>query len=136
MPAMIPPRVDVTADQIDQVVAVFYGAVRRHEVLGPVFANHVKDWSEHEAKIAAFWRNAILYERSYDGSPMRAHMQAGDVRADHFPIWLALFDETLRRTLPADAARAWSALAHRIGQGLRMGVEDIRPARSGPPILR
>ncbi|MDQ1901029.1 group III truncated hemoglobin [Paracoccus sp. WLY502] len=136
VPAMIPPRFDVTADQIDQVVAVFYRAVRRHEVLGPVFANHINDWPAHEAKIAAFWRNAILYERSYDGSPMRAHMQAGDVRADHFPIWLALFDETLRRTLSPDAARAWSALAHRIGQGLRMGVEDIRPTHDGPPILR
>ena len=136
MHPMIPPRFDVTPDQIDQVVAVFYGAVRLHEVLGPVFANHVTDWPAHEARIAAFWRNAILYERSYDGSPMRAHMKAGDVRADHFPLWLALFDETLRRTLPPDAARAWSALAHRIGQGLRMGVEDIRPTHNGPPILR
>ena len=118
---MIPPRFDVTPDQIDRVVAVFYGAVRRHEVLGPVFARHVADWPAHEARIAAFWRNAILYERSYDGNPMRVHRQAGDVRADHFPIWLALFDETLNRTLPADLARSWSALAHRIGTGLRIG---------------
>lgn len=132
---MIPPRFDVTADQIDRVVAVFYGAVRRHEVLGPVFAGHVSDWPAHEAKIAAFWRNAILYERSYDGNPMRVHRQAGDVRPDHFPVWLALFDETLRRTLPPETARAWSALAHRIGQGLRMGVEDGRAAREGPPML-
>lgn len=133
---MIPPRFDVTAEQIDEVVAVFYAAIRRHEVLGPVFGNHVTDWPAHEARIAAFWRNAILYERSYEGSPMRAHMLAGDVRAAHFPLWLALFDETLRRTLPAEAARAWSALAHRIGQGLRMGVEDVRPTHAGPPILR
>ena len=133
---MFPPRFDVTPDQIDRVVAVFYGAVRRHEVLGPVFAGHVTDWPAHEAKIAAFWRNAILYERSYDGNPMRVHMQAGDVRADHFPIWLALFDETLRRTLPHGPARAWSALAHRIGAGLRMGVEDTRIRCDAPPVLR
>ena len=105
-------------------------------MLGPVFAGHIADWPGHEAKIAAFWRNAILYERSYDGNPMRVHMQAGDVRADHFPIWLGLFDETLRRTLPPDAARAWSALAHRIGAGLRMGVEDLRERRMGVPSLR
>lgn len=133
---MIPPRLAVTADQIDRVVTVFYAAVRRHEVLGPVFANHVADWPAHEAKIAAFWRNAILYERSYDGNPMRVHRQAGDVRPDHFPVWLALFDETLRRTLPPVTARAWSALAHRIGQGLRMGVQDVRTSHEGPPILR
>ncbi|MDO5646893.1 group III truncated hemoglobin [Paracoccus sp. (in: a-proteobacteria)] len=132
---MMPPRFDITADQIDRVVAVFYAAIRRHEVLGPVFNRHVHDWPEHEAKIAAFWRNAILYERGYDGNPMRVHMAAGDVHADHFAPWLALFDETLRRTVPPEPAAAWSALAHRIGQGLRMGVSDLRDTR-GVPNLR
>ena len=132
----IPPRFDITPDQIDRVVAVFYAAIRRHEVLGPIFAGHVTDWPEHEEKIARFWRNAILFERSYDGNPMRAHMQAGDVRAQHFAPWLMLFDETLRRTLPEDTAAGWSALAHRIGAGLRMGVEDLRERRAGAPILR
>ncbi len=132
----IPPRINVTPEQIDRVVAVFYGAIRRHEVLGPIFAGHVTDWPEHEAKIARFWRNAILYERSYDGNPMRTHMQAGDVRSEHFAPWLMLFDETLRRTLPTDLAAQWSALAHRIGAGLRMGVEDLRDRQPGPPVLR
>ncbi|WBU60543.1 group III truncated hemoglobin [Paracoccus albus] len=132
----IPPRIELTPDQIDRVVKVFYAAIRRHEVLGPVFANHVTDWPAHEEKIARFWRNTILFERSYDGNPMRTHIQAGDVQAAHFPVWLALFDETLRRTLPEDLAAAWSALAHRIGAGLRMGVEDIRERRPGPPTLR
>ncbi|MFB9222338.1 group III truncated hemoglobin [Paracoccus cavernae] len=135
---MMDPRLPVTPEQIDRVVAVFYGAVRRHEVLGPIFARHITDWPAHEAKIAAFWRNAILRERGYEGSPMRAHLVAGDVRPDHFAPWLALFDESLRRTLPEDAARGWSALAHRIGAGLRMGVvERPAPGRAeGPPTLR
>ena len=59
----IPPRFDVTPEQIDRVVAVFYAAIRRHEVLGPIFNAHVTDWPEHEEKIARFWRNAILRER-------------------------------------------------------------------------
>lgn len=136
MQPMIPPRFPVTPEQIDRVVAVFYAAIRRHEVLGPVFAGHVTDWPGHEAKIARFWKNAILYERGYDGNPMQVHMRAGDVRAQHFAPWLMLFDETLRRTLPAETAAAWSALAHRIGAGLRMGVEDLRERLPGPPILR
>lgn len=127
-------RFDVSPDQIDRVVAVFYAAIRRHEVLGPVFARHVTDWPEHEEKIARFWRNAILYERNYDGNPMQVHMRAGDVRPDHFTPWLALFDETLRRTLAPEPAAQWSALAHRIGAGLRMGV--TREAPGAPPVLR
>lgn len=133
---MIPPRFPIGADDIARVVSVFYAAVRRHEVLGPVFAAHITDWPEHEEKIAAFWRNAILYERGYDGNPMRVHMAAGDVRPAHFADWLMLFDETLRRTLTPEQALAWSALAHRIGAGLRMGVEDLRERRTGPPMLR
>ncbi|MDS9467773.1 group III truncated hemoglobin [Paracoccus sp. MBLB3053] len=132
---MIPPRFPVTAEQIDLVVAVFYAAIRRHEVLGPIFAAHVTDWPPHEAKIAAFWRNAILHERSYEGSPMQAHMRAGNVAPEHFRDWLMLFDETLRRSLPPESAAGWSALAHRIGAGLRMGVENMRP-KAGPPVLR
>lgn len=128
---MIPPRFSITSQQIDRVVQVFYAAVRRHEVLGPVFAAHVTDWPAHEAKIAAFWRNAILYERGYDGNPMRVHMQAGDVRPAHFDDWLMLFHATLLRELPRETATAWSALAHRIGAGLRMGLQD-----SGVLLLR
>lgn len=130
-------RFDITAEQIDRVVGIFYAAIRRHEVLGPVFAGHVADWPAHEAKIAGFWKKAILYQPGYDGNPMQVHMAAGDVRPDHFTPWLALFDETLRRSLPQHSAAAWSQLAHRIGRGLRMGVEDLRPDLSGaPPNLR
>ena len=130
----VPPRFDVTPEQIDRVVQVFYGAVRRHEVLGPVFAGHVTDWPAHEQKIAAFWRNAVLYDRGYDGNPMQVHRRAGNVRPEHFDDWLMLFDATLLRVLPRETARAWSALAHRIGAGLRMGVRDSG-SPGGPPIL-
>lgn len=121
-----PAAFAITPDQIDAQVAAFYAAVRRDAVLGPIFANHVQDWPAHEAKIGRFWRNAILRDRVYDGSPMLAHRQAGDVTPDHFPLWLALFDATLKATLPPEPAAAWSAMAHRIGRALSMGVSDAR----------
>lgn len=137
-PAPIPPRFPISEEDIDRTVRIFYAAIRRHEVLGPVFANHVDDWPAHEARIGRFWRRAILHQPGYDGNPMQVHLAAGDVRSRHFPIWLALFDETLRRNLDPENAASWSALAHRIGRGLRMGVEDIaeRRHRPGPPDLR
>ena len=136
-PSLIqPPRFAITEAEIERVVADFYAAIRQHPGLGPIFAAHVTDWPAHEEKIARFWRNAILYERNYEGSPMRAHILAGNVHGRHFAPWLMLFDETLRRTLPPETAEAWSALAHRIGAGLRMGVEDLRDRVPGPPVLR
>ena len=127
-------RIDLTAVQIDKVVAVFYAKVRRDPTLGPVFADKVSDWPSHETKIAAFWRNAILHERSYSGNPMRKHMQAGTVKDRHFPIWLALFDGVLAAQLPVDVAARCSALAHLIGAGLRFGL--TMDSTDGVPNLR
>ena len=132
MPA---PRVEITAAEIDAVVAMFYDAVRHHPGLGPVFAAHVADWPAHEEKIARCWRNAILHERSYDGNPLAVHRDAGNVRPGMFEVWLGLFESVLKRNLTAEQAQAWSELAHRIGRGLRAGMVE-RPEKDGVPILR
>lgn len=132
MPA---PRVEITASEIDAVVAMFYDAVRHHPGLGPVFAAHVADWPAHEEKIARFWRNAILHERSYDGNPLAVHRDAGNVRPGMFEVWLGLFESVLKRNLTAEQAQAWSELAHRIGRGLRAGMVE-RTEKDGVPILR
>jgi hemoglobin len=134
MPAL-PPRFVIDADQIAHLVAEFYAAVRSHPTLGPVFAAHVTDWPSHEAKIAGFWRNAILHERSYDGNPMAVHKAAGNVRPGMFDTWLGLFDTVLKRSLPPEIAAAWSALAHRIGAGLRYGLVDRDTLPGGIPKL-
>ena len=132
----LPPRFALTRPQIEAVVAEFYDLIRRHPGLGPVFAAHVTDWPAHEAKIVRFWANAILFERDYDGNPQQVHVAAGDVRPGHFEVWLALFDGVLGRQLPEPTAAAWSALAHRIGRGLRMGVTDRDSGPGGVPRLR
>lgn len=128
-------RFDITAEQIERVTTDFYKRVRAHGTLGPVFAAHVTDWPGHEAKIAGFWRNAILLERSYSGNPMQVHKAAGNVHARHFPLWLELFDTVLAEQLPPETARAWSALAHRIGRGLSLGLTPVVQAGDAPPKL-
>lgn len=135
MPA-IPPRFPVTPAEIDAVVEEFYFLIRQHPGLGPVFAAHVTDWPAHEEKIARFWRNAILFEGGYDGNPMHSHRAAGNVRPGMFDVWLGLFDTVLRRNLPADTAAQWSALAHRIGRGLRYGLVEAQTDAQGVPRLR
>lgn len=128
----------ITSEQIEDVVRVFYARIRAHPVLGPVFASHIKadEWPAHETKIAGFWRNAILKERGYNGNPMQVHMKAGNVRPEHFAQWLKLFDEVLAQELPEETATRFSALAHRIGSGLRLGLEHISQPAGAPPSLR
>ena len=124
----LPPRFSVTAPQIAQVVSIFYQRVRDHPKLGPVFDVHVTDWLAHEQKIMSFWRNAILMERTYSGNPMQAHLNAGNERSEEFDDLLAEFDTVLTEVLPKVPAQAWPALAHRIGQGLRFGLDANAPS--------
>lgn len=134
-------RFDMEREDIDRLMAAFYARIRRHEVLGPIFLRAVGPesdraaWQAHEAKIASFWRNAILMDREYQGSPMQAHLQNGEVEPGHFELWLALFHETARDVLTPEKAASISALAERVGKGLRWGLESARPLTGGVPIL-
>lgn len=136
MTAALPPRFDITRAQIERVVARFYAAVRADATLGPVFAVHVTDWPAHEARVADFWANTILHERRYDGTPVEAHVRAGNVRPGMFSVWLALFDTVLRAELAPRQAAAWSALAHRIGRSMRAAVVERDTHEGGIPKLR
>ena len=135
----MPPRFTITPAQIDRVMVSFYYRIRHHRVLGPVFTAHLGEddavWRAHEEKIGRFWKNAILREGGYQGRPMMVHRAAPDIHPDHFPQWLALFDDTAAAILPPETAAAWSALAHRLGDAFRMGVEDARRPAGAVPRL-
>ena len=130
-----PPKFPITSAEIDLVVSRFYARVRTHRDLGPIFAAHVDDWRPHEAKIASFWRNAIGLDRSFKGNPQSTHMAAQNVKAEHFALWLGLFDTVLTETLPPATAQSWSALAHRIGRALKMSIEQRDAPKNAPPKL-
>ncbi|MDE3121551.1 MAG: group III truncated hemoglobin [Paracoccaceae bacterium] len=133
----LPPRFFVTHDEVDRVMTSFYWRIRHHRVLGPVFIAHIGTddaaWGAHQDKIGRFWKNAILREGGYEGRPMMVHRNAADILPEHFPLWLALFEDTARAILRPEAAEAWIAMAHRLGSAFRMGVEDARrPAHEAP----
>lgn len=136
MTSVLPPKFDITRDDITRVVTRFYALVREHPGLAPVFAQHVDDWPAHEARVADFWSNAILNDRRYDGNVMATHTGAGNVRPGMFDPWLGLFDKVLTMELRPEQAAAWSALAHRIGRSLRAGVVDREKLPGGVPKLR
>lgn len=133
---MIDARFPISAEQIELVVVEFYARVRNNPALGPIFQAHVDDWPKHEQKICKFWRNAILREHGYHGNPMQIHMAATGVKSELFVDWLDIFDQTLAELLPPDLAKSWSALAHRIGRGLRYGLETYETPKSDVPIIR
>ena len=132
-------RFEIDSEEIDRLVDAFYARIRNHEILGPIFLRAVGAgddvWRRHEAKIASFWRNAVGIDRSYEGTPMRVHLENLEVQPEHFPVWLALFHEVAAEVLPPDRAERICALADRIGQGLAMGLMSGRHDKGSPPVF-
>ncbi|NVK45554.1 MAG: group III truncated hemoglobin [Rhodobacteraceae bacterium] len=131
----LPPKFEISHEDMDRVLTRFYAGVRQHPELAPVFGAHVEDWPAHEEKIGRFWRNAILHERQYDGFPQRVHLMAPEVKEHHFAMWLGLFDETLNAELDPETAAKWSEMAHRIGRAFRMGIMQRDQPQDAPPKL-
>src|SRR5687767_2738790 len=74
----------VTEPMIEMLVHAFYGRVREHEILGPIFNARIDDWPEHLAKLCDFWSSVTLMTGRFKGSPMAAHSRAPEIEMDHF----------------------------------------------------
>lgn len=133
-------KFDMEPEDIDRLVAAFYKKVRAEPTLGPVFAQAIApedgpEWRAHEAKIASFWRNVIGIDRSYSGNPTAAHVSNPRVMPGMFSVWLDLFEETAHEVLSPEKAAPISALARRIGDGMRYAVTNRNQPRGAPPVL-
>ncbi len=117
------PRVDtgLTESSIAALVDRFYEQVRRDSKLGPVFNAVVVDWDEHKRLLTSFWASVALGARSYRGNPLGKHRPL-PIDDSHFERWLELWHETTHEVLNEQAAASLTAYAHRIAQGLRVGI--------------
>ena len=108
---------------ISRLVDEFYGRVRQHERLGPIFDAAVDDWPEHLAKLKSFWASVALNAGTYAGRPMQAHLRQPAIEPAHFGDWLMLFEETLRDIAPGEAAVEYFMVrAHRIGESFKAAL--------------
>jgi len=115
-------EVGIDEDVIRRQVHTFYGRVRVHPVLGPVFNTAIEDWDDHLAKLCDFWSSVLLMTGRFKGSPMAAHARRPEVRDEHFGAWLELFEATARETCPPTAASLFIEKAQMIGRSLRLGL--------------
>lgn len=97
--------IGVSEEYVSLLVDTFYGKVREHPELGPVFNNVIQDrWPEHLGKMKLFWSTIALRTGRYQGNPMRVHQALTEAEPGHFATWLRLFEETLRETAPTEEA--------------------------------
>lgn len=119
--ADIQARTGIDEAMIRRLVHGFYDRVRADEVLGPVFAAHIHDWTPHLERMCAFWSSVALLTGVYSGRPMQAHQKL-PVDAQHFDRWLTIFEAAAKELTPPAAADLFIDRARRIAESLEMGV--------------
>ncbi|MCC6187304.1 MAG: group III truncated hemoglobin [Chitinophagaceae bacterium] len=78
-------------EDIKLLVNTFYDRVQNNELLAPVFASKITDWTPHLEKMYRFWQTILLHEHTYSGSPFSPHAQL-PVEQNHFDEWLGLWE--------------------------------------------
>lgn len=112
---------------ISQLVERFYEAVRQDDLLGPVFAEHVRNWPLHLARMKDFWASIMMESGRFSGNPMHKHIAIGGLEATHFVRWQSLWKQTLAQNAASpDAADRFHKAAQRIGESLLTGIEIDR----------
>ncbi len=89
-------------EDIFLLVTSFYQAIRKDELLGPIFNHHLSDeqWPVHLEKLTDFWVTALLGEVCFKGNPSQAHVKVDkhmghNMSQLHFGKWLQLWFTTI-----------------------------------------
>ncbi|WP_439478400.1 group III truncated hemoglobin [Brevundimonas sp.] len=122
---------------IARLVDAFYDRVRADPLLGPVFADRIKDWGPHLEQMRLFWSSVALMSGAYHGRPMPKHLPL-PVDARHFDRWLELFEATAAEICPSAAAAHFIERARRIAESLELGIAGANGVllRKGERYLR
>jgi hemoglobin len=108
---------------ISGLVEGFYGRIRAHQILGPIFAEKVTDWPPHLQRMKDFWASIAIESGRFHGNPMLKHVAIPELSPAHFELWLGLWDATLtERTPNAEAANLFRDRAQRIATSLQIAI--------------
>jgi hemoglobin len=123
---------EITEAEIALLVERFYGRVRAHPLLGPVFHAAIGEteaaWATHLARLRRFWSAVMLRSGAYHGDPYSVHLRLPGLTPEMFAQWLALFDATCTELFPAATAAAFRDRAQRIARSLQMGLFERLPS--------
>lgn len=58
-------------NDVDLLVRTFYGKIREHETLGPIFDQMVMDWESHFELLTDFWESQLFLAKNTKATPLR-----------------------------------------------------------------
>lgn len=111
---------------IKKMVNVFYGKVRKDDLIGPIFNNAIQEhWNEHLEKLYLFWQSRLFGDPVYDGFPFPPHAQL-PINKEHFDRWLSLFVETVDGLFVGSIANEAKSRAYKIADVFQEKLDYIR----------
>jgi hemoglobin len=117
---------EITEADIALLVERFYGRIRAHPMLGPVFHAAIGEeeaaWDRHLARLRQFWSSVMLRSGAFHGDPYSVHLRLPGLTPAMFAEWLALFDTTCAELFAEPVAAAFRDRAQRIARSLQMGI--------------
>ncbi len=119
---------------VERLVHTFYGKVREHENLGPIFNGIIEDWPRHLEHLSDFWEMVLLQTgpgaRKFN--PVRVHREV-DQKVDysisqvHFGNWLELWFQTLAENFEGKNADYAKEHARNMASILFFRIYENRP---------
>jgi len=117
---------------ISDMVEGFYASIREDDLLGPIFAQTIDDWSPHLARMKQFWRSILHNSGEFSGNPMARHKAIPGLEQHHFARWLDPFYANLRSLAPNPRAQELVAgRARMIAESLLTGIVVDRDGLEG-----
>jgi hemoglobin len=108
---------------ISELVEAFYTRVRKHPVLGPIFAAKVVNWAPHLGRMKDFWASIAVESGRFRGNPMLKHIAIPGLSPAHFRMWLGLWDEAVAAVVSnPEAVSLFRDRAQRIATSLQTRI--------------
>ncbi|MGB5794154.1 group III truncated hemoglobin [Poseidonibacter sp.] len=92
---------ELTKENINKLVIIFYTKVLNNEKLGPFFVQKLGDdmnsdiWQEHIKLLTEFWYTMLTGLGNYNGRPFPPHAQIMGLNREAFEKWLELFFQSV-----------------------------------------
>ena len=92
---------EVTKENLNKMVILFYTKVLKDEIVGPFFIEKLGDdlksdtWAVHLELLTNFWASISLGDSAYKGNPFAPHADIKGLSTEAFKRWLELFALTL-----------------------------------------
>lgn len=113
----------VSLEDIKRMVNLFYGKVRKDDLLGDIFNEVIQDnWPAHLEKMYRFWQTVLLEEHTYNGSPFAPHVKL-PVQGKHFDRWKQLFFDTVNENFSGDKAEEAKFRATKMAEMFQLKID-------------